>query len=99
MGHHRKSGGGHGGILKNIFGMKSHGKSSGDHNRKYQEPQTEISGSSIRNCQSCQAPNPIDAKFCTSCGTKLQEQTSFCNQCGANLAPGTKFCSNCGATV
>jgi membrane protease subunit (stomatin/prohibitin family) len=49
-------------------------------------------------CQECQQPIPLDAKFCPACG---HQQLVFeqCAKCGKNLTPSAKFCSRCGHRV
>lgn len=47
------------------------------------------------NCHSCNASNPIHAKFCLSCGSKLSEELR-CSDCGEIIVKGAKFCLSCG---
>jgi membrane protease subunit (stomatin/prohibitin family) len=49
-----------------------------------------------KQCASCHARIPIDAKFCPECGFNNSE--IIC-ECGKKLAPGTKFCPECGKKV
>ncbi len=109
MGHHSSGGGGkhggggrrRGGLLNRLVGEFS----GGNHGRRddyanpqeYQEPQprpTAAAQPSI-NCQKCNVPNSVNAKFCNSCGEKIA-QGQFCNQCGVTLAANAKFCAECG---
>src|SRR4051812_13921688 len=45
-------------------------------------------------CQTCNADNPVDARFCSSCGTPL---AVVCPGCGAQASG--RFCSQCGTSL
>jgi membrane protease subunit (stomatin/prohibitin family) len=47
-------------------------------------------------CASCNAANPVGAKFCMGCGQPLAPAKVHCTNCGTELAAGAKFCGNCG---
>ena len=46
-------------------------------------------------CQECEHPIPVDARFCPSCGHQ-QVVMQQCANCGKNLTPSAKFCPRCG---
>ena len=50
----------------------------------------------MKNCISCGAQIPINAKFCPECGFSNIEIVC---ECGNKLTPGTKFCPECGKKV
>src|SRR5580658_9660581 len=50
-------------------------------------------------CASCQAANPIGARFCMSCGQGLAPAVAHCTECGNELPGGARFCANCGTRV
>jgi membrane protease subunit (stomatin/prohibitin family) len=50
-------------------------------------------------CASCQAANPVGAKFCMSCGQGLAPAVAHCTECGNELPGGARFCANCGTRV
>jgi ribosomal protein L40E len=45
-------------------------------------------------CRSCDADNPVDAKFCMQCGQPMRQA---CASCGADLPAEARFCAQCGA--
>ena len=47
-------------------------------------------------CQTCQAENREDARFCGACGSRL---SLACPSCGAAREPGQAFCDQCGAAL
>jgi membrane protease subunit (stomatin/prohibitin family) len=50
-------------------------------------------------CASCQAANPVGARFCMSCGQGLAPAVAHCTECGNELPGGARFCANCGTRV
>jgi len=48
-------------------------------------------------CARCEAPNPLNARFCNQCGTPLKGGT--CADCGAALSAGSRFCNQCGKAI
>ena len=48
-------------------------------------------------CARCEAPNPVNAKFCNQCGTALKGIT--CSDCGAAVDAGSRFCNQCGKAI
>ena len=46
-----------------------------------------------KECISCKARIPMNAKFCPECGFNNSEMVC---ECGNKLAPGMKFCTECG---
>lgn len=54
----------------------------------------------MKNCSSCNAQVPDDAKFCPECGAKVVKASSEnCPSCQAAVRPGAKFCSKCGTPL
>ncbi len=49
-----------------------------------------------KECISCHARIPADAKFCPQCGSDNSDRVC---ECGQILPPGTKFCPQCGKKV
>lgn len=49
-----------------------------------------------KECISCKARIPMNAKFCPECGFNNSEMVC---ECGNKLAPGMKFCPECGKKV
>jgi membrane protease subunit (stomatin/prohibitin family) len=50
-------------------------------------------------CASCQASNPVGARFCMSCGQALAPAVMHCTECGTELPAGAHFCAACGTRV
>lgn len=59
----------------------------------------------VRECPSCKAFVPQDARFCPSCGEAFAEAAApapaavRCVRCGASVPEGAKFCPGCGTSV
>ena len=49
-----------------------------------------------KECVSCKARIPVNAKFCPECGFNNSEMVC---ECGSKLTPGMKFCPECGKKV
>ena len=52
--------------------------------------------SSVMNCATCKADNPVNSKFCLECGASF---TSPCPKCSIELPSAAKFCNACGASI
>jgi len=50
-------------------------------------------------CTKCNAPNPIEAKFCHSCGNKMSNGKVPCPKCGKDAPAEAKFCPECGGQM
>jgi adenylate cyclase len=49
-------------------------------------------------CQTCNAENREEARFCASCGASLDVDV-LCPDCGASTPPRARFCDSCGLAL
>jgi len=51
------------------------------------------------NCQFCQSPLTINARFCSHCGAKVKQAKTACGHCQHENPTGAQFCAGCGTSI